>query len=242
MRDGNSNNIVTVGSHYTTDFESSTKTFYVTVATSTSSHVHHGSGSSNKYKINGVFSPFLRLIPGITYRFDQSDSSNSGHPFRFYLDEDKNILYNRRDNCWYGRFFWCIHRDCRITLDSFYSSLSMFCTWTYGLSAFVNTSSDLVKDVSPQLGGNLDVNAKNINFGDSASSSDDRLNFGNAGTDLSIYHNGSHNRLDYSSNVYFNSGVNVLTIVSGDETYETKDFGISGSRTGTGGALVDLDL
>ena len=116
----------------------------------------------------------------------------------------------------------------------------MFCTWTYGLGlAFVNTSSDLVKDVSPQLGGNLDVNAKNINFGDSASSSDDRLNFG-AGTDLSIYHNGSHNRLDYSSNVYFNSGANVLTIVSGDETYETKDFGISGSRTGTGGAIGRL--
>ena len=35
MRDG-SNNIVTVGSHYTTDFEPSTKTFYVTVASSTS--------------------------------------------------------------------------------------------------------------------------------------------------------------------------------------------------------------
>ena len=33
MRDG-SNNIVTVDSHYTTDFEPSTKTFYVTVATS----------------------------------------------------------------------------------------------------------------------------------------------------------------------------------------------------------------
>ena len=43
MRDGSSN-IVTVGSHYTTDFESTTKTFYVTVATSTSDHVHHGNG------------------------------------------------------------------------------------------------------------------------------------------------------------------------------------------------------
>ena len=92
MRDGSSN-IVTVGSHYTTDFESTTKTFYVTVATKTSSHVHHGNGSSNKYKINGVFSPYLKLIPGITYRFDQSDSSNSGHPFRFYLDENKNTSY-----------------------------------------------------------------------------------------------------------------------------------------------------
>jgi hypothetical protein len=92
MRDG-SNNVVTVGNHYATDYESSTKTFYVTVATSTASHVHHGSGSSNKYKINGVFSPFLKLIPGITYRFDQSDSSNSGHPFRFYLDENKGTAY-----------------------------------------------------------------------------------------------------------------------------------------------------
>ena len=92
MRDG-SNNIVTVGNNYATDYESSTKTFYVTVATSAAAHVHHGSGSSNKYKINGVFSPFLKLIPGITYRFDQSDSSNSGHPFRFYLDENKGTAY-----------------------------------------------------------------------------------------------------------------------------------------------------
>ena len=92
MRDGSSN-VVTVGNHYATDYESSTKTFYVTVASSTSAHVHHGSGSSNKYKINGVFSPYLRLIPGITYRFDQADSSNSGHPFRFYLDENKNTSY-----------------------------------------------------------------------------------------------------------------------------------------------------
>ena len=92
MRDGSSN-IVTVGSHYTTDFEPSTKTFYVTVGTKTSSHVHHGNGSSNGYKINGVFAPFLKLIPGITYRFDQSDGTNSGHPFRFYLDENKGTSY-----------------------------------------------------------------------------------------------------------------------------------------------------
>jgi len=92
MRDG-SNNIVTVANHYATNYESSTKTFYVTVATKTSAHVHNGSGSSLGYKINGVFSPFLKLIPGITYRFDQTDSSNSGHPFRFYLDENKSTAY-----------------------------------------------------------------------------------------------------------------------------------------------------
>ena len=53
---------------------------------------------------------------------------------------------------------------------------------------------DLVSDTSPQLGGNLDVNTKNIVFGDSGGATDDRLTFG-AGTDLSIYHDGSHSRM-----------------------------------------------
>ena len=93
MRDG-SNNIVTVANHYATDYDSSTKTFYVTVATSTTAHPYHGTGSSNKYKINGIFSPYLKLIPKNTYRFDQSDSSNSGHPLLFYLDAGKTQSYS----------------------------------------------------------------------------------------------------------------------------------------------------
>ena len=52
---------------------------------------------------------------------------------------------------------------------------------------------NIVEDTSPQLGGNLDNNGKNITFGDSAGSSDDRLTFG-AGTDLSIYHDNSNSR------------------------------------------------
>ena len=59
-------------------------------------------------------------------------------------------------------------------------------------SNLTGISSDLVNDTSPQLGGNLDVNTKNIIFGDSSGSSDDRLNFG-ASTDMSIYHDGTNN-------------------------------------------------
>ena len=55
--------------------------------------------------------------------------------------------------------------------------------------------SDIVDDDSPQLGGNLDVNTKNITFGDSGGASDDRLTFG-AGTDLSIYHDGTDSKID----------------------------------------------
>ena len=92
MRDG-SNEIVTVANEYATDFDSATKVLYVTVASSTSDHPYHGTGSSNKYKINGVFSPYLHLIPKNTYKFDQSDSSNSGHPLLFYLDAAKATAF-----------------------------------------------------------------------------------------------------------------------------------------------------
>lgn len=54
------------------------KTFTVTVASGSNSF-----GSGNKYYIDGTVSPTLALETGITYTFDQSDSSNSGHPFRF---------------------------------------------------------------------------------------------------------------------------------------------------------------
>ena len=92
MRDS-SNSIVNVSNHYATDFESSTKTFYVTVATKDSSHPYNGVGSSNGYKINGVFSPYLHLIPRNTYKFDQSDSTNANHPLRFYLDASKSTAF-----------------------------------------------------------------------------------------------------------------------------------------------------
>ena len=50
----------------------------VTVASGTNQY-----GTGNKYFFDGAVSPVLHLQPGRIYKFDQSDSSNSGHPLRF---------------------------------------------------------------------------------------------------------------------------------------------------------------
>ena len=63
-------------------------------------------------------------------------------------------------------------------------------TFLRGDSTFQTVNTDLVSDTSPQLGGDLDTNGNNINFGDSGSSSDDRLVLG-SDSDFEIYHTGS---------------------------------------------------
>ena len=70
-----------------------TQEFTVKVASKTSAHPYNGTGSSLGYTINGLESPYLALIPGNTYKFHNSDNSNSGHPFRFYLDAAKTTAY-----------------------------------------------------------------------------------------------------------------------------------------------------
>ena len=58
-----------------------TITYTVTVAAASS-------GSGNRFYINGAENPTIDIegetaFTGATYRFDQSDSSNTGHPFKF---------------------------------------------------------------------------------------------------------------------------------------------------------------
>ena len=87
--DGNIRGFASLHATYT----GSVKTFAVTVASKTAAHRYNGSGSSSGYVIDGKESPFITLTPGRTYKFDQSHSSNSGHPLRFYLESDKTTAY-----------------------------------------------------------------------------------------------------------------------------------------------------
>ena len=77
---------------YRSPDDSIVKSIAVTVASKTTEHYHHGTGSSNGYVLDGHESPALTLAPG-KYKFDQSDSSNSGHPLLFYREADKSTSY-----------------------------------------------------------------------------------------------------------------------------------------------------
>jgi len=92
VRDSNSK-IITIGEAGGKRHESATVEHLVTVATKTSKHRYNGTGSSSGYKIDGTFSPTLELVPGNTYKFDQADSSNSGHPLRFYYEANKTTSF-----------------------------------------------------------------------------------------------------------------------------------------------------
>lgn len=80
------------GYQYLAQDYADTHSIVVTVATQTADHPYYNQGSTSKYVLDGEESPFLQLTEGV-YRFDQSDSSNSGHPLAFYYDAAKTTNY-----------------------------------------------------------------------------------------------------------------------------------------------------
>ena len=84
----------TFGHFYNADGSNAYTQFTVTVASKTSSHIYFGTGSGNGYLLNAKVAPFIDFKVGNTYRFDQSDASNSTHPLRFYYDAGKTTQYS----------------------------------------------------------------------------------------------------------------------------------------------------
>ena len=77
---------------------SAPKIITVKVGTKTAAHPYSGQGSSSAYFFDGLESPALRLTGTDSsykyyYRFDQADSTNSGHPLLFYLEANKTTAY-----------------------------------------------------------------------------------------------------------------------------------------------------
>jgi hypothetical protein len=88
-----SGEIVDINSIQTKVENTQSVSFTVTVGSKTSNAANIG-GSSSGYFINNIETPFIHLTPGKTYRFVQSDSTNSSHPILFYLDENKTSQYS----------------------------------------------------------------------------------------------------------------------------------------------------
>lgn len=77
---------------------SAPKIITVKVGTKTAAHPYSGQGSSSAYFFDGLESPAITFSGADAsykyyYRFDQADSTNSGHPLRFYLEADKSTAY-----------------------------------------------------------------------------------------------------------------------------------------------------
>jgi len=192
------------------------KTFTVTVASKTGAHRYNGSGSGSGYKIDGKESPFLTLTPGRTYKFDQADSSNSGHPLRFYLEADKTTAYTTGVTT-SGTAGSSGAYTQIVVSDTTPQILHYQCSAHGLMGNSVQTNSIYL----PQLAGNLDVNGKNIIFGDSSDgTSDDVAKFGvgAAGVpDLSIYSNGSEGIIETQDGgtIKIKDGSNTFATFSG---------------------------
>ena len=77
---------------------SAPKIITVKVASKTAAHPYSGQGSSSAYYFDGLESPAITFSGADSsykyyYRFDQSDSTNSGHPLLFYLEAGKTTAY-----------------------------------------------------------------------------------------------------------------------------------------------------
>ena len=84
LRTSGSIAVAAAGLNWSSTILTALTTFTVTVA---------NVGGSNYYFINSVQQQTVNLLEGFTYKFDQADSSNSGHPLLFYLDAAKNTAY-----------------------------------------------------------------------------------------------------------------------------------------------------
>ena len=126
-----------------------------------------------------------------------------------------------------------LHTNVTGTTQSAGTNNTQIATTAFVTTAVGNVTSDLVGDTSPQLGGALDTNGSNINFGDSTSNGNNvnRLRFG-TGTngDLEIYHDGSNSYVqDRGTGELRIRGAEVVRIQDTDSAENMAEFNKNGN-------------
>ena len=193
--------------------------------------------SSGVYYIDGVQQPTLELKVGNTYRFDNSHSSNSGHPFRFATSADGTIystnvtVVGSEGNS--GTAYVQI-----VVTASTPSTLYYKCTSHSNMGGQLNiitigtlelngvngqiTGSDVLISGGKISGSNLEINVPNVTM--SGSSVDIRTSQFFLGSN-SQFISGSNNNIEISSSAFHLNPANNTMVLSGSITATDGNIG-----------------
>lgn len=193
--------------------------------------------AGGKYVIDGTSQQTISLSKGITYRFDNSDSSNSGHPLRF--STTSNGTHNSGSQFTTGittvGTAGSTGAYVEVTLEQDVAdTLYTYCPNHSNMGGTVKTAygnSNLVEDTSPQLGGNLDVNGNDI------------VSTSNANIDIIPHGTGDVNLgADTVMVGDNNANATITTQGTGDLTLNTNSGTNSGTVTIADGANGDISI
>jgi len=113
--------------------------------------------------------------------------------------------------------------------DGFFTGIVTATSYAGSGANLTGIDTDLVSDTSPQLGGNLDVNSKTINLGDSSGETVNRIRLG-ADNDGDLFHDGTDlllREVDSGQILLRSDGAKVFANASGSENQAV--FTASGS-------------
>ena len=198
--------------------------------------------SGNKYFIDGVQTPVLKLARGKTYTFDMSDSSNSGHPLAFRDSSDNSYTTGVTTSGTAGNSGATV---VIVVAANAPSSLKYYCT-SHG-NAMGNTINVIDDNVGIVAGSITNVNnvggsITNVNnVGNSISNVNTvASNINNVNSFFNTYRIGANNPTDSLDvgDLFFNTTSDSLKIYTGsawvDGVTATGNFALKTGNTFTG--------
>ena len=179
-------------------------------------------GSGNKYFLDGTETDSIVMNAGDAYKFDQSDSSNSGHPFRLSTGTDGSGTAPYGVGVTYGvgspgnaNAYTQISVTTSTTAPLYY-----YCTAHSGMGG----SGQLTVDsgsLNPMAGFASITGSTNLT-GSLNLSDNTKLKLGNSG-DLEIYHDGSNSYIDEvgTGTLFYRGGTQTFQNAAGTKTMLT---------------------